>query len=705
MSAEYRVEGGIAFITLNNPPLNGLGFATRCAVMQGLKQALLDGSVTAIVILGAGKVFSAGADIKEFNTPQALAEPGLHGLIDAIESAEKPVLAAIHGCCMGGGLELALACHYRMCAPGALIALPEVKLGLLPGAGGTQRLPRLLGIERALDMILSGAQLPVEQLAMTPLFDHMMLPGADLQTGALVFAQQIARLRPLPKVSKRAVDDAAKTATASLAAARAREMAKAAPLLAPIKCIDAVAAALVLPFQAGLAFERDLFMQLLGSAQSKALRHAFFAERAATKVPGLAPETPTRSIVCAAVIGAGTMGAGIAMTFANAGIGVMLLETRQDLLDQGLARIARNYASTLQKGKLTPAQCEQHLALIKGTLSYDDIAKADIVIEAVFEDMQVKQAVFEQLDLVLQAGAILASNTSTLDMNRIAGFTSRAPDVIGMHFFSPAHVMPLLEIVRAGATANDVLATVLGLAKKLKKTAVVAGVCDGFIGNRMLEQYIAQATFLLLEGCLPQQVDHAMEQFGFAMGPWRMLDLAGNDVGWRIRQRRQRERPDLTAGSTMRLTASGLADRLCEMGRLGQKTAAGWYDYAPSSRQPEPSDVVNDLILKHSLEAGIARRAIGADEIVERLVYALVNEGAKILAEGIALRASDIDLVYLAGYGFPRWRGGPMWYADTVGLAQLVSAIEIHARGVHGAAWQLAPRLLELAAEGKTFNP
>jgi 3-hydroxyacyl-CoA dehydrogenase len=465
---------------------------------------------------------------------------------------------------------------------------------------------------------------------------------------------------------------------------------------APLACIEAVAAAVTLPFDEGMAFERQRFMQLMETTASKALRHAFFAERLASKIPDVPADTPTRAIASAAVIGAGTMGGGIAMNFANAGIPVILLETSQAALDKGLATIRRNYENTLKKGKLTQEKLDQRVNMITGTCDYAAIAGADIVVEAVFEDLQVKETVFRQLDAVMKPGAILATNTSTLDVDKIAAFTTRPQDVIGTHFFSPANVMRLLEIVRGAHTGKDVLATTLALAKKLKKVGVVSGVCDGFIGNRMVEQYVRQAGFLLDEGALPAQVDEAAEAFGFAMGPFRMSDLAGNDIGWYIRKRRAIEAPGMLYSKT--------ADLLCEQGRFGQKTGAGWYDYQPGDRQAYPSQLVNDMVMAHSAQLGIARRAMPDQEIVERLLYALVNEGARILDEGIALRASDIDMVYLTGYGFPLYRGGPMFYADTVGLARVRDAILGFQHGINGAAWPLAPLLDELAGTGAGFH-
>ena len=692
MSANYEVKGGVAVITLNNPPVNGLGHATRSGIFDGLKKALADNAVKAIVITGAGKAFSGGADIKEFNTTKSGAEPNLHTVIAAIEAADKPVVAAVHSIAMGGGLELALGCHYRVASPGAQIALPEVKLGLLPGAGGTQRLPRVVGVETALNMIVSGNPVMSEKLAGTKLFDQMI--EGDLMTGAIAFANKVAAARPLPKVRDIKVDYPNHEAFFQFARNTVGAMAKNFP--APRKCVDCVAAAASMKFEDGLKVERENFLALMQTTESKALRHFFFGERAAAKISDIPEDTPKRPIKSAAIIGAGTMGGGIAMNFANAGIPVTMLETKQEALDKGLATVRKNYENTMKKGRLTQQKFDERIGLIKGTLSYDDIKNADIVIEAVFEEMGVKEKVFRKLDEVMKPGAILASNTSTLDLNKIAAFTKRPQDVIGTHFFSPANVMKLLEIVRGAKTAKDVLATTMALSKKIRKTGVVSGVCDGFIGNRMIEQYSRQAGFLLEEGCLPEQVDKAIEKLGFAMGPFRMGDMAGNDIGWAIRKRRYAERPDMKYSKT--------ADLLCELGRYGQKTSAGWYDYKPGDRKPYASQLVNDMIIKHSKDIGLERRRVSDQEIVERLVYAMVNEAAYILEEGIAQRASDVDMVYLTGYGFPLHRGGPMFYADTVGLPNVVAAMEKYARGRHGEFWKPAPLLAKLAAEGKTFN-
>jgi 3-hydroxyacyl-CoA dehydrogenase len=697
MSATYETRGAVAVITLDNPPVNGLGFETRVAFAQGLERAQADPAVKAIVVTGAGKAFSGGADIREFGSPKAIAEPNLLTLISALEASSKPVVAALHTVCMGGGLELSLGCHYRVAAPGTLVALPEVKIGLIPGAGGTQRLPRVLGVENALNMIVSGEPVKSEMLAMAPgqtLFQKII--EGDLLTGAVAFANEVADTRPLPLVRhQKAVHP---NADAYFQFARNTVGAMSRNFPAPLKCVEAVAASLKMKFDDGMRFERDTFIALMMTPECRALRHAFVAERATTKIADVPVDTPLRDVKKLAVIGAGTMGGGIAMNFLNAGLPVVMLEAKQEALDRGVATIRKNYEAQVKKGKLKQDKLDARMALLSTTLSYADLKGADMVIEAVFEDMAVKGEVFKQLDAVMKPGAILASNTSTLDVDKIAAFTSRPQDVIGTHFFSPANVMKLLEVVRGKVTAKDVLATVMALGKKIKKTCVVSGVCDGFIGNRMIEQYSRQAGFLLEEGCTPAQVDKAMEKFGMAMGPFRMGDLAGNDVGWYIRKRRYLEKPHMRYSKT--------ADLLCELGRFGQKTGAGWYDYLPGKRDAIPSPVVVAMIEKHRADLGVKARQISDDEIVHRLVYSLVNEGAKIVDEGIAMRASDIDMVYLTGYGFPLFRGGPMCYADTVGLYNVVRSMKRFAANPLDDAtfWQPAPLLARLAADGKTFS-
>ena len=692
--SHYQMQGSVAVITMNNPPMNTMSHANRSFVLGELQAAIADAAVKSIVLTGGGKVFCSGAEIKEFNTPAATAAPFLGEVITALESSPKPVVAAVHGVAMGGGLELAMGCHYRVGSPGALIALPEVKLGLLPGAGGTQRLPRLIGVEKALDMIVKGDPVKSEKFAPGTLFDAMA--DSDLVGAAVKFASDIAS-KGGPY--KRARDLSAANPGAELIAKVKADVAKQfRGYPAPPKCAAAVETAVTMPFDDGIKFERAAFIELVATNESKAMRHFFFGERTVAKIPDVPDTTPLRPIKSAAVIGAGTMGGGITMNFINAGIPVTLLEMKQEALDKGVGTIRKNYENTAKKGRMTMEDVEQRMALITPTLSYGALAQADIVVEAVFEDMAIKETVFKQLDAVMKPGAILASNTSTLDVDKIASFTKRPEDVIGTHFFSPANVMRLLEIVRGAKTAKDVLATTMKLAKTIKKIGVVSGVCDGFIGNRMIEQYSRQAGFLLEEGASPEQVDKAIEKIGFAMGPFRMGDLAGNDVGWYIRKRRYVEKPNVRYSKT--------ADLICEQGRYGQKTSAGWYDYKAGDRTPYPSAVVTEILEKHRKELGITPRQISDDEIVERLVYALVNEGALILEEGIAMRAVDIDMIYMSGYGVPSFLGGPMFFADRKGLANVVASIERFAKNPHAdpGFWKPAPMLARLASEGKTFN-
>jgi 3-hydroxyacyl-CoA dehydrogenase len=703
MTAEYKIIGDVAVITMTNPPVNGLGLSTRVGITDGLTKANADAAVKSIIITGAGKAFSGGADIKEFGSSKAVQEPNLLSVIRACENSAKPVLAAVHTVAMGGGVELALGCHYRMAAPGCKVALPEVKLGLIPGAGATQRLPRVLGVEAALNMIVSGEAINSEMLAMLPgqkFFDRMATSAETLAAEALAYAKELAAQHadgsPFPLVRNLPCKHPQGDAYFQFARNMVKGMAKNFP--APPKCVDAVEAATKKKFEDGMVLEREIFTNLMMTPESRALRHIFMADRAASKIADVPEDTPKRNIASVAVIGAGTMGGGISMNFLNAGIPVKMLEMKQEALDRGIATIRKNYESQVKKGKLKQDKYDQRMALLSTTLSYDDIGSADLVIEAVFEEMGVKEAVFKKLDEVMKPGAILASNTSTLDVNKIASFTKRPEDVVGMHFFSPANVMKLLEVIRGAKTSKDVLATVMALGKKIKKTSVVSGVCDGFIGNRMIEQYSRQAGFLIEEGCTPAQVDKAVEKFGFAMGPFRMGDLAGNDIGWAIRKRRNVERPGMKYSKT--------ADLLCEMGRYGQKTGAGWYDYQAGKRDAIPSALVVEMIEKHRAAEGITTRKISDEEIVQRLVFALVNEAAHILEEGIAGKASDIDMVYLTGYGFPIFRGGPMLYADQVGLFNVAEAMKRFAKNPHddAAFWQPAPLLARLVADGKTFN-
>ena len=697
MTTRYEVRDGVAILTLDNPPVNGLSYALRVAFAEGLEKANADASVKAIVVTGAGKAFSGGADITEFGSPKAVAEPNLLSLIRACELSNKPVVAAVHSVAMGGGLELALGCHYRVTAPGASVALPEVKLGLIPGAGGTQRLPRVLGVEAALNIIVSGEPVKSEFIASFPgqkLFDKVI--EGDLMAGAIAFAKEKADVRPLPMVRDLRTGHPEGDAYFQFARNTVKAMAKNFP--APAKCVDAVENATKMKFEDGMKAEREIFTNLMFTPECKSLRHLFLAERAASKIPDVPSDTPLRDIKKVGVIGAGTMGGGIAMNFLNAGVPVIVLEMKQEAIDKGFGVIRKNYEAQVTKKKLKQDKLDERMGMLSSTLDYADLNDCDLIIEAVFEEIGVKEKVFNALDAVAKPGAILASNTSTLDVNKIASFTKRPQDVVGMHFFSPANVMKLLEVVRGEKTAKDVLATVMAISKKIKKTAVVSGVCDGFIGNRMIEQYGRQGGFLLEEGCTPQQVDKAIEKFGFAMGPFRMGDLAGNDIGYAIRKRRYVEKPNLRYSKT--------ADLLCDMGRFGQKVGKGWYDYLPGKRDAIPNAEVEAMVVKHRETLGITPRKISDDEIVHRLVLSLVNEAAHILEEGIANKASDIDIVYIYGYGFPPFRGGPMNYADQLGLFNVVQMMKKFQQNPADDAkfWEPAPLIKKLVAEGKSFN-
>jgi 3-hydroxyacyl-CoA dehydrogenase len=693
--AGFETKDGIAVITLDNPPVNSLGLELRRAIVDGIERANADPSIQAIVLIGSGSGFSGGADIREFGTPKASTQPHLMTVISTVEASVKPVIAAIGGVCMGGGLELALGCHYRIGAAGAKIALPEVKLGLLPGAGGTQRLPRLIGAEASLNMIVSGATVPAEKLRATPLFDAFA--EGDLLESATAFARRlIAEKLGVRRVRDLKVSMPNHEAFFQFARNSAKAVAGRYP--APVACVEAVAAAFDRPFDAGIKRERELFATLMLSPESAALRHVFQAERAASHILDVPNDTPTRPIRRIGIVGAGTMGGGISMSFINAGIPVVLLETSQEALDKGLATIRRNYGGALKKGTLTEAALEQRIALITATLDYAQFKDVDLVIEAVFESMEVKKQVFEKLDQVVRQCAILASNTSALNLDEIASFTKRPESVIGLHFFSPANVMRLLEIVRGAKTAKDVLATAMQLAKKIGKVAVISGVCEGFIGNRMVARYGAAAHDLIMAGALPDQVDKALEDFGMAMGPFRMSDLAGLDIGSAARKRRAAEFPDKDW--------SNVADDLCQAGRLGQKTGAGFYRYEAGSRTAIPDPEVTAIIEKYRKQKGITARKISDDEIVERCIYALINEGARIVEDKIAQRSSDIDVVYLNGYGFPAWRGGPMFYADQVNLSVVARALRHIAVQPQAdrSFWTPAPLLERLAQEGKTFS-
>jgi 3-hydroxyacyl-CoA dehydrogenase len=685
----YAVRDGIAVLILDNPPVNGLSNALRAALMDSLKKAEADPAVKAVVISGSARAFSGGADIREFNKPRV--KPDLPDVNDQQDKMQKPLVAAIGGFALGGGLELALACHYRIATPRAQLGLPEVKLGILPGSGGTQRLPRLVPMAQAVEMMTTGNPIPAEKAKQLGLIDEVA--QGDLLESALAFAKTILgrplrRVRDLParlEGDPKAFFD------------QAREQVKKASrgYPAPLVILGCAEASLK-PFDEGRKSEREGFTRLVDSPESKALRHMFFAERQTSKIPDVPEGTPVREIRKAAVIGAGTMGGGIAMSFANAGIRVTLVDTTQDALTKGLSRIKGNYAATVSKGRLAQSDMDKRMGLIEGTINLGQVADADIVIEAVFERMDVKKDMFRKLDGIVKQGAILATNTSTLDVDEIATATTRPQEVIGTHFFSPANVMRLLEVVRGKKTDKGVLATTMKLGKTLKKVPVVSGVCDGFIGNRMLEKYGQQSLFLIDEGASPQQVDNALRGWGMAMGPFTMYDMAGNDIGWEIRKRRYQERPEFVY--------SRIADRICEQGRFGQKTGKGFYKYEPGERKPIPDAEVDSIINAYRQEIGVSPRKISDDEIVERCIYALVNEGARILEEGIALRASDIDMVYLTGYGFPPYRGGPMFYADTVGLDKVLASIHKFQKGYQGDQWKPAPLLVRLAKEGRKFN-
>ena len=693
----YELSGDIAVIRLDNAPVNGLSHALRAGIVANLRQAEADANVKAVVLIGSDKAFSGGADIKEFGSPAAMQEPSLPTVINIVESTTKPVIAAIGGACMGGGLELALGCHFRVAVAGASIALPEVKIGLLPGAGGTQRLPRLIGVEAAMNMIVSGEAVPSEMFKGSPLFDDFI--EGDLRAGALAFATKVvAEAHLLKRVRDLKVKHPKADALFMFARNAVGAMSKNYP--APLKCIDAVEASLTKSFDDGLKLEGKLFLELYMSDESRALRHLFLSERKASKVVGVADDVKPRAIASVGVIGAGTMGSGIAINFLMAGIPTVILETKQEALDRGIKHVQDFFEGRVKKGKMKPEKAAAQAALLKPTLNYDDFKQVDLVIEAVFEDMGVKKTVFETLDSVCKPGAILASNTSTLDLDKIAAFTKRPQDVVGAHFFSPANVMKLLEVVRGAKTADDVLVTVMQVAKKIKKTAVISGVCDGFIGNRMIGGYSREAINMLEEGATVQQIDGALEKFGMAMGPFRMGDLAGNDIGWAIRKRQRAENPSAVSA------AEAIADALCEQGRFGQKTGSGWYRYEKGRRDAIADSAVDAIVEAHRKARGITARKISTTEIVQRCIFALVNEGARILDEGIAQRASDIDIVYIFGYGFPAHRGGPMLYADSVGLMNVERAMETFARNDKSGSgfWKPAPVLAKLAAAGKSFN-
>ncbi len=672
----------VLVVVSDNPPVNALGVAVRRGLVEAMAAAAADDSVKAVVIVGHGKTFFAGADITEFNKPPQ--EPGLGDVVGAIEASSKPVVAAIHGTALGGGLEIALGCHYRVAVPSAKLGLPEVKLGILPGAGGTQRLPRVIGVEAALPMIVSGDPIPAKKAQGLGLVDRIVGEGS-LEADAVAYAREIAGRSDHPVTSKR-TDKISGTDPAVFDRFRQENARKLKGFEAPEACIQAVQACVDLPFAEGIAKERELFIKLVTGVQSAALRHNFFAERAAAKIDDVPPDTKLIPINKVGILGAGTMGGGIAMNFLSAGIAVVMVEREQAPLDRGVGVIRKNYENTAKRGRLTADQVEAAMGKLTPTLSYDDLADCDLVIEAVFEEMGVKKDVFGRLDGIVKQGAILASNTSYLNIDQIALATRRPEAVIGLHFFSPANVMRLLEIVRGAKTAPDVLATCMALAKKIGKVAVVAGVCDGFIGNRMLSPRQREAFRLILQGAPYERVDQVLLDFGFPMGPFQMSDLAGLDLGWN---------KETSKGASIR-------DVLCERDRRGQKNGRGFYDY-DDKRNRTVSPEVQQIIADFAQKSGEPQREIGDQEILERLLYPMVNEGALILEEKMAQRASDIDVVWLNGYGWPAWTGGPMFWADTVGLDKVAAGLGAHAPSMDKA-FRMSSLLKSKAAEKGKFN-
>jgi 3-hydroxyacyl-CoA dehydrogenase len=687
-SVDLSTRGRVAVLTVDNPPVNALSQHVRKGLHDGIKQATADGAVQAIVLACAGRTFIAGADITEFGKPPA--EPSLHSVLDLIEGSPKPVVAAIHGTALGGGLEVTLACHYRVGVKAARFGLPEVKLGILPGAGGTQRLPRVVGVEKGLSMMVSGDPIGADEALKAGLIDEIV--DGDLTAAGVAFAEKVLdERRPLRKI--RDLDDklAAVRGKPEVFANFRKSIARQTRgFRAPENIVRAVEAAVSLPFEQGLKRERELFAELLSSPESKAQRYFFFAEREAAKIPDVPADTPPRDVKKAAVIGAGTMGGGIAMNFANAGIPVTVIEMAQEALDRGLGIVRKNYDATAARGRLTAADVEKRMGLITGTTDFKAAADADMVVEAVFEEMPVKKEVFAKLDAICKADAVLATNTSTLDVDEIASATKRPESVIGTHFFSPANVMRLLENVRGQKSSKTTIATAMTIGRRIGKVPVLVGVCYGFVGNRMLHQRGLQAEKLILEGAAPHQVDRVLTDFGFPMGPFAMSDLAGLDVGWRIRKGRGAKAP--------------VADRICELGRFGQKTGAGYFKYEKGDRTPVPDLEVEKIIVDVATSMGITRRAITDEEILQRLLYPMVNEGAKILDEKIAIRASDIDVIWVYGYGWPVYRGGPMFWADSIGLRALRDRLLEFKQQSGDASWTPAPLLDRLATEGKGFT-
>jgi 3-hydroxyacyl-CoA dehydrogenase len=683
--ADLAVEGEIGILTLNSPPVNALSQQLRDGVVKGMQQAIENPAVKAVVLICAGRTFIAGADITEFGKPAQA--PSLLDVEDSIESSPKPVVAAIHGTALGGGLEVALCAHYRVAVPSAKCGLPEVHLGLIPGAGGTQRLPRIVGPERALEMVTSGKHIDAKTAHAVGLVDELA-PEGELRASAIALAKKVlAEKRPLKKV--RDSNDkvlAARGKPAIFADFRKANARKFRGFLAPEYNIRAIEAAVELPFDQGMAVERDLFTELMQGTQSAAQRYVFFAERQVWKIPDVPEDTPTQPVAKVGIVGAGTMGGGIAMNFANVGLPVTIVETQQEALDRGLGVIRKNYERTAKSGRISAADVDKRMGLIKGSLELNDLADCDLVIEAIFENLDVKQDVFRKLDAIVKQGAILATNTSALDINQIAAVVKRPEAVIGLHFFSPANVMRLLEVVRAAKTSKSVIATSMQLAKRIGKIAALVGVCPGFVGNRILYARAQQANAMLMEGAMPWDIDKVLYDFGLPMGPFAMSDLAGLDLGW-IKEK--------SRSSTIR-------EVLCEKDRRGQKTGAGFYDY-DEQRNARPSPVTEQIIKDFAAKSGQPQRKIPESEILERCTYVMINEGARILEEGIAIRPSDIDIVWVNGYGWPAYRGGPMFYGDTVGLANVVAKLKEYGPKL-GAGFTISPLLEKLAAEGKRFQ-
>ncbi len=688
-AVSLEIRGDVAVVTINNPPVNALGQAVRAGLDDALAKAIASSAV-AIVLTGGGRAFSGGADIREFGRP--LAAPDLTEVMARAERSPKPIVAAIHGVALGGGLELTLSCAWRVATPDSQVGLPEVKLGILPGGGGTQRLPRLIGPKPAIELMVSGDQIPAKAALAAGIIDAIV--DGDIVEGAIAFARSVVGKSATPLCDR--TDKISNLPADLFPTIRAGLAKKARNLVAPFKIVDCVEIATTTPFVDGLKRERELFHECMATTQSQGMIHIFFAERDVAKLPDVPETTPQRPIKKAVMIGAGTMGGGIAMSFANAGIPVSVIEVNDEALQRGFDKIRGNYAGTVQKGRLSQAAMDERMAHLTPTTDFSVIKDADIVIEAVFERMDVKLEIFKKIDALAKPGAILATNTSALDVNAIAASTKRPQDVVGLHFFSPANVMRLLEIVRGKKTAIDVMATVMALSRKIKKIGVVVGVCDGFVGNRMFFAYSREAEFLLAEGATPAQVDGVFTDFGLAMGPFATMDLAGVDVQWDVMKRKAK---DLLPGER----ASQILDRLGESKRYGQKTNAGWFKYAPGNRAPLPDATIEPFFEEEAKRLGITRAPIANEEIFKRCLYAMVNEGAKILEEGMALRGSDIDVIYINGYGFPAYRGGPMFWADVIGLKNIVADIERFAK-VDPIHWAVSPLLVRLANEGKSVG-